>query len=49
MDNLLNKSETETHILEDYPFLSTKDLKFGQLYINAYPQQGRPKKDKIFD
>ena len=47
--NLLNKGETSADILDDYPFLSENDLKFAQLYVNAYPQQGRPKKDEVFN
>ena len=46
---LLNKGEKPENILEDYPFLSAEDLKFAQLFVNAYPQLGRPKKDEIFN
>ncbi|WP_330203412.1 DUF433 domain-containing protein [Cyanobacterium sp. Dongsha4] len=47
--NLLNRGETLENILEDYPFLSQEDLKFAQLFVNAYPLQGRPKKDEVFN
>lgn len=45
--NLLNRGEKPENILADYPFLSPEDLKFSQLFVNAYPSQGRPKKDEI--
>ncbi len=47
--SLLNRGEKPENILEDYPFLSPEDLKFAQLFVNAYPQLGRPKKDEIFN
>ena len=47
--SLLNKGEKPEDILEDYPFLSTEDLKCAQLFVNAYPLQGRPKKDEVFN
>ena len=46
---LLNRGEKPENILDDYPFLSGEDLKFAQLFINAYPQLGRPKKNEISD
>lgn len=47
--NLLKRGETVENIREDYPFLSEEDLKFALVFINAYPSQGRPKKDEIFN
>jgi uncharacterized protein (DUF433 family) len=47
--NILKRGETPENIREDYPFLSELDLKFAQFFVNAYPLQGRPKKDEVFN
>lgn len=42
----LNRGEPPAAIKEDYPYLSDEDLEFARLYVNAYPNVGRPKTDQ---
>ncbi|ELR97661.1 DUF433 domain-containing protein [Gloeocapsa sp. PCC 73106] len=42
---MLEKGESFKVILEDYPYLTQKDLNFASLYVKAYPTMGRPKKE----
>lgn len=40
---MLAKGESYEVILEDYPYLNHKDLKFAEIYVKAYPMVERPK------
>ena len=40
---MIVSGETETHILEDYPYLSKDDIRFAELYFRAHPPVGRPR------
>jgi uncharacterized protein (DUF433 family) len=42
--SMLERGESPIAIEEDYPYLSSADLKFAPLYVKAYPVAGRPKK-----
>jgi len=39
---MLARDEPIEHILEDYPYLSEKDVRFAHLYYLAHPTLGRP-------
>ncbi|MBW4621311.1 MAG: DUF433 domain-containing protein [Cyanosarcina radialis HA8281-LM2] len=41
---MLERGESAVTIQEDYPYLSSADLRFALLYVKAYPLAGRPKK-----
>jgi uncharacterized protein (DUF433 family) len=40
---MLARGEPMEHILEDYPYLSEKDVRFAHLYYLAHPTLGRPR------
>jgi len=42
---LLLKGESRQEILEDYPYLTERDLEFSMLYVRAYPRMGRPRQE----
>jgi uncharacterized protein (DUF433 family) len=39
----LERGESADAILEDYEYLTERDLEFAQLYVRAYPPRGRPR------
>jgi uncharacterized protein (DUF433 family) len=42
---LLLRGETPEELMEDYPYITYQDLVFAQMYVTAYPRQGRPRED----
>jgi uncharacterized protein (DUF433 family) len=46
---MLERGESSVVIREDYPYLSSADLKFSPLYVKAYPVTERPKKHEVLD
>ncbi len=40
---MLRRGTERSEILEDYPYLSHRDLDFALLYTTAYPRIGRPR------
>lgn len=40
---MLLRGSATSEILEDYPYLSERDLEFACLYATAYPRIGRPR------
>ena len=45
----LARGETLEVLREDYPYLTDEDLDFAQIYVKAYPIQGRPKLDEVYN
>lgn len=39
----VERGETASAILEDYPYLTPKDVEFAQRFARAYPRVGRPR------
>jgi len=44
---ILERGESVEVIREDYPYLSDEDIEFSRIYVTAYPNIGRPKRDEI--
>jgi uncharacterized protein (DUF433 family) len=40
---LAERGERVAQILEDYPYLTERDVEFARLYARAYPRLGRPR------
>lgn len=40
---MAERGESAKNILEDYPYISERDVAFAQLYARAYPRVGRPR------
>lgn len=40
---MLRRGATAAEVLEDYPYLSERDLDYARLYTTAYPRIGRPR------
>jgi uncharacterized protein (DUF433 family) len=45
----LIRGENLEVLREDYPYLTAEDLDFARIYVKAYPIQGRPKVDEIYN
>jgi uncharacterized protein (DUF433 family) len=45
----LERGETLEVLREDYPYLTDDDLNFARIYVKAYPIQGRPKVDEVYN
>jgi uncharacterized protein (DUF433 family) len=45
----LERGETVALLREDYPYLSDEDFNFARIYVKAYPKQGRPKIDEVYN
>ncbi|WP_373538504.1 DUF433 domain-containing protein [Chamaesiphon sp.] len=45
----LERGESLEILREDYPYLTDEDLNFARLYVKAYPQQGRPKVNEVYN
>jgi uncharacterized protein (DUF433 family) len=45
----LMRGENLEVLREDYPYLTDEDLDFARIYVKAYPIQGRPKVDEIYN
>jgi uncharacterized protein (DUF433 family) len=45
----LERGESLDILREDYPYLTDEDLDFARLYVKAYPQQGRPKVNEVYN
>jgi uncharacterized protein (DUF433 family) len=45
----LERGESLEVLKQDYPYLSSEDLAFAQMYVKAYPRQGRPRVNEIFN
>jgi uncharacterized protein (DUF433 family) len=45
----LARGETLEVLREDYPYLTDEDFDFAQIYVKAYPIQGRPKLDEVYN
>lgn len=40
---IAERGERLANILEDYPYLSRRDVEFARLFVRAYPRLGRPR------
>jgi uncharacterized protein (DUF433 family) len=45
----LERGETLEVLREDYPYLNDEDFNFARIYVKAYPIQGRPKVDEVYN
>jgi uncharacterized protein (DUF433 family) len=45
----LERGETLAVLREDYPYLTDEDFNFARIYVKAYPIQGRPKVDEVYN
>ena len=45
----LERGESLEILRQDYPYLTDEDFTFAQMYVKAYPIQGRPKVDEVFN
>jgi uncharacterized protein (DUF433 family) len=45
----LERGETLAVLREDYPYLTDEDFDFARIYVKAYPKQGRPKIDEVYN
>ncbi len=45
----LERGESVEVLREDYPYLTDEDLDFARIYVKAYPIQGRPKVDEVYN
>jgi uncharacterized protein (DUF433 family) len=45
----LERGETLEILQEDYPYLNDEDFNFARIYVKAYPIQGRPKVDEVYN
>ena len=45
----LARGKTVEVLREDYPSLTNEDLIFARIYVKAYPIQGRPKVDEVYN
>ena len=45
----LERGEAVEVLREDYPYLTDEDLNFARIYVKAYPIQGRPRVDEIYN
>jgi uncharacterized protein (DUF433 family) len=45
----LERGETLEVLREDYPYLTDEDFNFARIYVKAYPIQGRPKVDEVYN
>jgi uncharacterized protein (DUF433 family) len=45
----LERGETLAVLQEDYPYLTDEDFNFARIYVKAYPIQGRPKVDEVYN
>ncbi len=45
----LERGETLAVLREDYPYLTDEDFYFARIYVKAYPVQGRPKVDEVYN
>jgi uncharacterized protein (DUF433 family) len=45
----LERGETLEVLQEDYPYLTDEDFNFARIYVKAYPIQGRPKVDEVYN
>jgi uncharacterized protein (DUF433 family) len=45
----LERGEALEILREDYPYLTDEDFDFARIYVKAYPKQGRPKIDEIYN
>ena len=39
----LESGEDDSVILDDYPYLTLRDLSYAKMYVQAYPERGRPR------
>jgi uncharacterized protein (DUF433 family) len=45
----LERGESLEILREDYPYLTDEDFNFARIYVKAYPTQGRPKIDEVYN
>jgi uncharacterized protein (DUF433 family) len=45
----LERGESLELLREDYPYLTDEDIDFARIYVKAYPIQGRPKVDEVYN
>jgi uncharacterized protein (DUF433 family) len=45
----LERGETLEVLQEDYAYLTDEDFAFARIYVKAYPIQGRPKVDEVYN
>jgi uncharacterized protein (DUF433 family) len=45
----LERGEALEVLREDYPYLTDEDFGFARIYVKAYPIQGRPKVDEVYN
>ncbi len=45
----LERGETLEVLRDDYPYLTDDDLNFARIYVKAYPIQGRPKVNEVYN
>jgi uncharacterized protein (DUF433 family) len=45
----LERGESLELLREDYPYLTDEDFDFARIYVKAYPIQGRPKVDEVYN
>lgn len=45
----LERGETLEVLREDYPYLTDEDFAFARIFVKAYPIQGRPKVDEVYN
>ena len=45
----LERGESLEILRQDYPYLTDEDFTFAQMYVKAYPLQGRPRVDEVFN
>jgi uncharacterized protein (DUF433 family) len=45
----LERGESLEILREDYPYLTDEDFNFARIYVKAYPTQGRPKVDEVYN
>jgi uncharacterized protein (DUF433 family) len=45
----LERGESLELLQEDYPYLTNEDFDFARIYFRAYPVQGRPRLDEVYN
>jgi uncharacterized protein (DUF433 family) len=45
----LERGEAVEVLREDYPYLTDEDFAFARIFVKAYPIQGRPKVDEVYN
>jgi len=43
---IAERGETVEHILEDYPYITARDVEFARTFTRAYPRAGRPREPR---